>query len=136
MYDSGKVLTGLVVFIVLMASPFWLNFGKTGEAPKLQKVADASPELQKAGEETKCVEQPDWMKANHMQMLDEWRHEVVRDNERNYVNKAGVEHKKSLTVTCLKCHKEKKKFCDKCHTYASVKPFCWTCHVDPKEEVL
>jgi hypothetical protein len=126
MYDSGKVITGLVVFIVLMASPFWLNFGKTGEAPKLQKV----------GVETKCVEQPDWMKANHMQLLNDWRTEVVRDNERNYVNKEDVEHKKSLTMTCLKCHKEKKKFCDKCHTYASVKPFCWTCHVDPKEEVL
>ena len=32
MYDSGKVITGLVVFIVLMASPFWLNFGKATAA--------------------------------------------------------------------------------------------------------
>jgi hypothetical protein len=123
MYDSGKVITGLVIFIVLMTSPFWLNFGSSA----------AAPELQLPGGDKECVEPASWMRANHMQLLDNWRHEVVRGNDRIYINDKGVEHKKSLTMTCLKCHKEKKNFCDKCHAYASVKPYCWTCHVDPKE---
>jgi hypothetical protein len=25
----------------------------------------------------------------------------------------------------------KKQFCEECHTYASVKPYCWECHVVP-----
>ncbi|MGD8893899.1 MAG: menaquinol oxidoreductase, partial [Desulfobacterales bacterium] len=35
--------------------------------------------------------------------------------------------------TCLDCHEEKAEFCDKCHNYASVSPYCWECHIDPKE---
>ena len=27
---------------------------------------------------------------------------------------------------------DKADFCDKCHTYASVKPYCWDCHTEPK----
>jgi hypothetical protein len=77
------------------------------------------------------------MRANHMTMLDDWRHEVVREGKRDYKNEAGKKFKKSLTLTCLDCHENKKKFCDKCHTYAGVKPYCWECHVDPKaKEIL
>ena len=35
--------------------------------------------------------------------------------------------------SCLGCHEDKTKFCDKCHTYASVNPYCWDCHTNPKE---
>ena len=24
-------------------------------------------------------------------------------------------------------------FCDRCHNYLAVSPYCWDCHVDPKE---
>ena len=34
---------------------------------------------------------------------------------------------------CMKCHTNKEKFCDECHTYAAVKPYCWDCHIQPKE---
>jgi hypothetical protein len=126
MYDSGKVITGIVVFAVLMTSPFWLAaIGKQTEFPELEKPKKT---------EEKCVESKEWMRANHMQMLNDWRHEVVREGKRQYVNSEGKEFEKSLTKTCLDCHENKKKFCDKCHTYSGVSPFCWTCHVDPKEK--
>jgi cytochrome c len=125
MHDAGKVITGMIVFFVLATSPFWLNAGSTSELPKLEKAVKAK----------KCVEPVEVMRANHMQMLDDWRHEVVREGERTYTNEAGKEFKKSLTLTCLDCHENKKKFCDKCHQYAGVKPFCWECHVDPKEKI-
>ena len=45
----------------------------------------------------------------------------------------GVKYDRSLMNGCMKCHTEKKKFCDECHTYTSVKPYCWDCHYVPKE---
>jgi hypothetical protein len=35
--------------------------------------------------------------------------------------------------TCMQCHTSKKKFCDTCHAYASVTPYCWDCHLAPVE---
>ena len=40
---------------------------------------------------------------------------------------------KSLQNGCMKCHTSKVKFCDTCHEYASVKPYCWDCHLAPVE---
>jgi hypothetical protein len=41
----------------------------------------------------------------------------------------------SLSNTCLACHDGQEKFCNACHKYLAVKPFCWDCHFDPKEHV-
>ena len=125
MHDTNKVIVGIIVFVVLLTSPFWLNaFSKFKPMPEL--------ELPKA--EKQCVEPKEWMKANHMQLLDEWRHEAVRLDERTYVSREyGKEYPKSLTLTCLDCHDKKKNFCDRCHTYANVKPYCWSCHVVPED---
>ena len=36
---------------------------------------------------------------------------------------------------CLDCHSNTAEFCDRCHDYASVRPYCWHCHNDnPKGE--
>jgi hypothetical protein len=126
MYDSGKVIAGILVFLVLMSSPFWLNAGKVSKAPELEKATT---------EEKKCVESKEFMRPNHMQMLDDWRNTVVREGEREYENSEGKKFKKSLTLNCLECHKDKEKFCDKCHIYTGVKPYCWECHIDPKEKI-
>ena len=32
------------------------------------------------------------------------------------------------------CHANKAEFCDRCHNYAAVKPYCWDCHIDTKGE--
>ncbi len=126
MYDSGKVITGLVIFIGFMTYPIWHGIGGATPVPELKKP------LPVKGKE--CVEKTAYMRANHMQMLDEWRLEAVRDGKRIYVNEAGKNYNKSLQNTCMDCHETKKDFCDKCHTYTGVKPFCWTCHIEPKEK--
>ena len=131
MYNAKAVILGIAIFLALMTAPFWLNAGKEHKKLKLEL-----PKIEK-----ECVEPVDWMRANHMQLLDEWRHEVVRSSERSYESQHfedGHENKsfeKSLTLTCLDCHKVKKNFCDKCHTYALVKPYCWECHVVPEEKI-
>ncbi len=127
MYNKNMVLAGVIAFIILMTAPFWLNAGRDFEELKLDL-----PKFEK-----ECVEPASWMRANHMQLLDEWRNDVVRDGERDYTSEHfpgghdNKEFKKSLTLTCLDCHDKKKDFCDKCHTYAGVKPYCWACHVVP-----
>ena len=124
MYDAGKVITGLVIFAVLMTAPFWLNTG-TAEFPKLDM-----PVVEK-----KCIESKEHMLANHMQILEDWRLTAVREGERTYTSTDGRKFDKSITRTCLHCHEKKKDFCDRCHEYVNVRPYCFECHVDPKKEV-
>ncbi|MCF8070263.1 MAG: sulfate reduction electron transfer complex DsrMKJOP subunit DsrJ [Desulfobacterales bacterium] len=128
-YDKGIVFTGLVIFLALITFPFWYNRGIAAPAPE--------PELtEKAKAAKECVLPADEMKTGHMQLLNDWRNDVVRNADRMYVNEHGKEFNMSLSNECLDCHSSKEDFCDRCHNYASVKPYCWDCHIDnPKEKM-
>ena len=128
MKDKKKILAGLAVFIAAITFPFWYNMGKAAPAPELELTA-------KAKAAKVCVMPTAYMKAEHMQLLDVWRHNVVRNGERAFVNAEGQLFDMSLSNTCLDCHSNKAQFCDRCHDYASVRPYCWDCHIDnPKGE--
>ncbi|MCP4599470.1 MAG: hypothetical protein GY847_02855 [Proteobacteria bacterium] len=126
MYDGGKIITGMIIFIALVTFPLWYTAasGQGGYKPE--------PKAPLA--EKKCVESKEYMNAWHMDMLDTWRDEAVRDGNRTYTASDGKEHSKSLSLTCMKCHDDKEKFCDQCHNYIGVSPYCWDCHVEPKGE--
>lgn len=129
MYDSGKIIILLVIFLVLVSFPIWYQSSKAAAVapePQLTEIA------KKAG---KCIESKEFMKTHHMKMLDQWRNEAVRDGERYYTSTEGKIYYKSLQVTCMECHSNKSKFCDQCHNYAGVDPFCWDCHIAPKENM-
>ena len=126
-YDKGWVITGLVIFLVVVTFPFWYNLGKAAPAPEVKLT-------EKAKAAKACVRDTAYMRAEHMQLLDVWRDTVVRDAKRTYVAPEGKAFNMSLSNTCLDCHHNKADFCDKCHDYASVRPYCWDCHIDnPKE---
>jgi hypothetical protein len=126
MYDASKIVAGLAIFVILATSPLWYNAISAAppDAPKLQLPTNGS---------TECVEATEYMRANHMELLDQWRDTVVRDDVRTYTTKAGKSYTMSLTDTCLNCHSNKDQFCDACHTYSAVSPYCWDCHVIPEE---
>ncbi len=126
MYDKGKIIAGLIIFIVLVTFPFLYNIGKVSAKPEPKIDTPVIEQLK----EKECIESKDFMKANHMQLLDKWRDMAVRDGERVYVNSKGKKYEISLQNTCLKCHSNKKEFCDKCHNYMSVKTYCWDCHLE------
>lgn len=131
-YNGGKILIGLIVFFVLAAFPFLYNMGKASAKPE-PKVD--TPEILKLPEaERKCVESKEFMKREHMQMLNDWRDSAVRDDKRIYMSSKGKPYVISLQNTCMRCHSNKKKFCDECHNYMAVNPYCWSCHVAPKED--
>jgi len=130
MYDKNKIVAGLVIFVAIVTFPFWYNLGKATSAPepKLSEKAKAAKE---------CVVPKVDMKQEHMQILDLWRDTVVRDANRAYKTGNGKTFNMSLSTgedSCMGCHENKAEFCDKCHNYASVDPYCWDCHIAPKEK--
>lgn len=134
MYDTGKIIAGLVIFLALVTFPFYSNIGKANA--KLELKID-TPEISKLPEtERKCVESKEFMRPNHMQMLNDWRDAVVRNGDKIFVSSSEKHFDMSLQNTCMKCHSNKKNFCDKCHNYMAVVPYCWTCHIAPKENEI
>jgi hypothetical protein len=126
MYDGGKIIVGIVVFVILATSPLWFNAltKETPEEPKLQLPTNGS---------TECVEATEFMRTDHMELLNQWRNDVVRNGQRDYVSATtGKTYDMSLSRTCMDCHSNKAEFCDACHTYMAVSPYCWDCHVEPK----
>jgi hypothetical protein len=130
LYDKKLIIPGLVIFVWLMTLPFWYNLGKVTAAPE---VKIDTPVIQEMAEK-KCIEDKQYMREAHMQVLDDWRDEVVRERKRVEVTTGGKTYEMSLQNECMKCHSNKAEFCDKCHDYVAVNPYCWDCHIEPKEK--
>ena len=130
MNDKNKIITGLILFFAFVAFPFWYNMGKAAPVPE--------PKLtEKAKLAKECVMPKESMRAVHMQLLDTWRDSVVRGTDRVYINENGKKFTMSLSSgddSCMGCHSNKAEFCDKCHDYASVREYCWDCHIEPPKE--
>ncbi|MDR1777908.1 MAG: sulfate reduction electron transfer complex DsrMKJOP subunit DsrJ [Desulfovibrio sp.] len=125
MYNAKAVITGILIFLVLCTSPFWAS--RTGK--DYTKTGIVLPK-----DEKNCVENRDFMRAEHMRLLNEWRDEALRRENRLYTATDGRKWNISLQNTCLKCHNNYKEFCQKCHVANSVYPYCWTCHIIPGEK--
>jgi hypothetical protein len=142
MYDRGKIIVGVIVFLVVTTFPFWYN--------KASGTASTSPPPKEVAEGLHCVENLEFMRSSHMQLLNEWRDTVVRDGRRTYESKdfEGEVYAMSLSNTCLKCHADWTGFpggedamppdqqprgCLECHDYAGVEVYCYDCHVHPEE---
>jgi hypothetical protein len=126
MYDAGKIIGGLIIFLALITSPIWYNMasGKSDYKPQPKIITDAK----------QCVMETDYMRAAHMDLLNNWRNLVVREGKRVHISHEGVKYNMSLTNTCLDCHSNKSEFCDQCHNYSAVgQPNCWNCHIIPEE---
>jgi len=125
MYDGGKIIAGLIIFLALITFPIWYNVasGKANYRPDPKIVTT----------EKQCVEDVSYMKASHMDLLNEWRDMVVREGHRTHTAPSGRKFEASLSNTCMSCHSNKSEFCDECHDYMGVTPYCWDCHIEPKE---
>ncbi|SDO90044.1 sulfate reduction electron transfer complex DsrMKJOP subunit DsrJ [Desulforhopalus singaporensis] len=123
MYNKVTIIPGLIIFVLLVTFPLWFNaFSTASTVPKV--------ELPPGGEK-QCVAPAAEMRASHMQMLNEWRDDVLRNGNRTTVTVEGKVYRKGLQMACMECHTNKEKFCDSCHEYASVTPYCWDCHLTP-----
>ena len=131
-YNKGPIGLGILIFIACATFPFFYNIGQVNAKP--EPKLDTPAILQMSELDRKCVEPKSFMRAEHMQLLNNWRDSVVRDGNRQYISSTGKHYNMSLQNECLKCHSNKKKFCDECHNYMAVNPYCFNCHIAPKED--
>ncbi len=124
MRDRAFILGGLGLFVAMITFPFWYNLAAGTKS--------GAPELKMPDREKQCVASKKFMRTSHMDLLIAWRDQVVRGEGRTYRAPDGRAFDMSLTKTCMKCHADKEQFCDRCHAYAGVDPYCWECHIDPK----
>ncbi len=125
MYNKGLIISGLAIFVLLVTFPFWFNAFSDSTMPEV--------ELPPGGEKH-CIYPAEKMREEHMVILNEWRDDVLRNGNRTTVEVDGKVYQKGLQLACMECHTNKATFCDRCHTYASVKPYCWDCHLTPQQQ--
>ncbi|MDP4158526.1 MAG: sulfate reduction electron transfer complex DsrMKJOP subunit DsrJ [Bacillota bacterium] len=149
MYKGGKIIAALIIFVAFLTFPIFYNLGKANAGPDVPVVQQTAT--------TQCVEPAEYMRANHMQLLNKWRDSFVQQGKTEYVNSQGKTFEISLQ-SCLQCHSTgtvpnaggasipasntggvsnpalntSDQFCVSCHNYASVKPTCWSCHSGPE----
>ena len=128
MGDKIKIFVGLIIFLALVAFPIWYALGITQNVP----APDFPADLELPTNYSQCVKDTEYMIANHMDILNQWRDKVVREGDNSPVKIDGMDYEKSLTKGCMHCHTSRENFCAKCHNYADVQPTCWDCHLEPK----
>jgi len=112
---GSAVLTAAVLGLGLAVGP-----AQAGDAPK--------PVITKAVKGEQCVEDTEYMRKNHMKLLNVHRDKTVIE---------GVRTPKHSLKECINCHASeqtgsvaaaKEDFCVSCHSYAAVKIDCFDCH--------
>ena len=132
MQKKTNIVVGILVFLLVMSAPIWMNFGKDAAASNVEVSLD-TPTIN-ALDEKKCIYDTEYMRENHMEILHQWKVQVVRDDNRVMVTPDGREFEMSLQNTCLDCHSNYDEFCEKCHDANGVDPNCWTCHTNSSTE--
>jgi hypothetical protein len=88
------------------------------------------------GKGGQCVEDPQWMRKNHMHVLLHQRDETVHQ---------GMRDGKYSLKNCIECHASTKdnsvigradSFCEGCHRYEAVKIDCFECHSGKRKASL
>ncbi len=130
MYKPTKIIIALVIFLAIVTFPIWSSIGSDSVSPDVEISLD-TPAINALGDDASCIYDTDYMRANHMKVLSEWKVEVVRNGNRMIVTEDGREYLASLENTCFECHSNYEDFCLKCHEYSNVDPSCWECHLEP-----
>jgi hypothetical protein len=125
MYDGKKIISGLLIFLGLVTSPFWYNAAS--------EKMDYVPKPKLPPDQKKCVEAREYIRVNHKNLLEDWKESVVRKGATTYIASSKKRYLMSLNRTCMSCHTDKVEFCDQCHNYLGVTNQCWDCHIYPKE---
>lgn len=115
----------------------WLKSAALGVLVALSPLVSAGdsgtgvpkPVIQK-GMGDKCVEDTEYMRKNHMKVLNHHRDKTMRE---------GIRTTQHSLKNCIECHATpndkgvrtvlgKDNFCQSCHSYAAVKIDCFQCH--------
>jgi len=115
-----KFILSIWIMVIGVSLPGQLSAAESSLLPTIAK-----------GKGDKCVLPTEYMRRNHMDLLDHQRDETVLD---------GVRTKQFSLKGCVSCHavkgtdgkavtvKDPKHFCASCHNYAAVHIDCFDCH--------
>ena len=126
MYNGGKIIAGLAIFLGLITFPIYYSVGKANPHPNPSLDTPVINQMKVKH----CVESREFMRANHMRLLRGWMKTVLAGKGCVYVSSTGEKYNMSWD-TCWNCHSSKKQFCDRCHNYMAVDLPCWKCHSEP-----
>ena len=109
-----------VVAAGMLAVSVTLAAGASGTKPTFGPAV-------KAYKGDKCVEDTEYMRRNHMQVILHQRDETTH---------RGIRTQKHSLKNCIDCHADPKTnsvlgkdgFCESCHVYTSVSIDCFSCH--------
>lgn len=98
-------------------------------APALAAESTRVPKpVIEAGQGKKCVENTEFMRRNHMELLKHQRDETMHK---------GIRTRNHSLNGCIECHASRKNnsvvgsdqnFCQSCHSYVAAKLDCFECH--------
>ena len=116
MNDRLITWAAAIAIVLVLVSPFVYNAIGVGvfspqTEPKLHMPAPGS-----------CVEETEFMRANHMMILMHSREEAVQE---------GIRFVRHSLKNCTTCHTKREEFCDSCHEFLAVKLDCFGCHYYP-----
>ncbi len=121
------------VIILILAA--WFAGAPATEAGDLRLAGVSIPQPAR-GKGDSCVAETDFMRRNHMKLLDHQRDGTLHD---------GLRPKRFSLKGCIDCHavngadgtpvtvKDPKHFCRTCHDYAAVRVDCFECHASRPE---
>lgn len=130
-----KAVIATLVFLVIVTLPFIVSAakGNVGSFETFEELEDRinnnPKELALRDGETQCVEETDYMRVNHMQILKDERVNYVRHDDPYPGDKHSIRG-------CFTCHYQPEPsqviandpagqgFCTECHNYNGVKPGC------------
>ena len=113
----------LVLAVMYLAGATGLAFAQGTQGRGLQPLVEKAQGGQ-------CVDDPAFMRRNHMTLLKHQRDDTMH---------GGVRAGKYSLKACVACHAsqvsqsvsaEKGDFCQSCHTFAAVKIDCFECHAN------
>jgi len=96
--------------------------------PSMQAVAGVDLPKLEHGKGDKCVDDNDYIRRHHPDLLKHHRDDTMRK---------GIRTTKYSLKKCVECHagsktgsvaSTKEDFCVACHSYSGVKLDCWDCH--------
>jgi hypothetical protein len=122
MFDKlAKNNTGIAVLAILI---ILIPFGYSLVAAVFASGADETELFLEKPDAmyTKCVEDTEYMRYHHWELLRQVRDEVVREGVKTW--KFGLDD-------CWTCHTSRQRFCDQCHNASNVQLLCFNCHYDP-----
>lgn len=123
MAGQSKILLALGAAAIAVGAFAWAGAG----AP-VKEANGLGPAITEARKGTQCVNDTEFMRKNHMKVLDHQRDETVLQ---------GIRTKRYSLKQCIDCHASEKTgsvaaskddFCVSCHSYAAVKIDCFDCH--------